>query len=110
MKDRGNERIELLPTDETIKNILIDLSFSGAAMNCHAEQKKDSQLSVKIRDQVLDAKVIYCQGRAQEYRVGIHFVNVAPDVQKSLKLMVEEFSRGVPINFEIVEQGEKKKA
>lgn len=109
MKDRGNERIEFLSADDAIRNILIDLSFSGAAMNCPTEQKKDSRLSVKIRDYVLDATVIYCQGRAQGYRVGIHFVNVPPDVQKSLKVTVEEFSRGVPINFEIVGNDEKKK-
>ena len=110
MKDRGNERIEFLSGDDTIRNVLIDLSFSGAAMNCPTERKKDSRLSVKIRDYVLDAIVIYCQGMADGYRVGIHFINVAPDVQKSLKTMVEEFSRGVPIKFEILEQDEKKKA
>jgi hypothetical protein len=110
MKDRGNERVEFLPTSDAIKNVLIDLSFSGAAMNCHTEQKKDSRVSLKIRDYKIDATVIYCQGRAEEYRVGVHFINVAPDVQKSLRLMVEEFSRGVPINFEILEPDENKKA
>jgi hypothetical protein len=109
MKDRGNERIEYLHPDENAKDILIDLSFSGAAMNCPAEMKKDSLISVKIRDYLLNSTVIYCQARAQGYRVGIHFINVAADVQKSLKTMVEEFSRGVPITFEIIEQDDKKK-
>lgn len=109
MKDRGNERIEFLATDETAKSILIDLSFSGAAMNCPAERNKDSRLSVKIKDYRIDATVIYCQARAQGYRVGIHFVDVPADVQKSLKIMVDEFSRGVPLPFEIVEQDDKSK-
>jgi hypothetical protein len=110
MKDRGNERIEFLPADETVKNTLIDLSFSGAAMNCTSEKKKDSRLSVKIKSYTINATVIYCQARAQGYRVGVHFVNVASEVQASLKLMVEEFSRGVPIQFEVLEQDENKKA
>jgi hypothetical protein len=109
MKDRGNERIEFLSTDDTVKNILIDLSFSGAAMNSPNELDKGSLVTVKIRDFKLDATVIYCHGKAQGYRVGVHFVNVEPDVQKSLKTLVDEFSRGVPITFELVEQGDKKK-
>lgn len=109
MKDRGNERIEFLNTDESKKNILIDLSFSGAAMNYPDELAKNAKIAVKIRDFAIDANVIYCQGMAKGYRVGIHFVNVTPDVQKALKIMVEEFSRGVPITFEIIGQDEKKK-
>jgi hypothetical protein len=110
MKERGNERIEFLSTNDAVKNTLIDLSFSGAAMNYPTELAKNAMVSVKIRDYAIDATVIYCQGRAEGYRVGIHFVNVPADVQKALKIMVEEFSRGVPVTFEIIEQGEKKKA
>jgi len=109
MKDRGNERIELLSPDETVKNVLIDLSFSGAAMNYATEQKKGGLVKVKISDFVLDATVIYCQGRASGYRVGVHFTKVPPEVQNSLKVLVDEFSRGVPIAFQIIEQDDKKK-
>jgi hypothetical protein len=104
MKDRGNERIELLSPDETVKNTLIDLSFSGAAMNWPVDLKKNDQVQVKIREYLLDAKVVYSQPRAKEFRIGIHFINVSPEVQKPLKTLVEEFSRGVPITFEIVEK------
>lgn len=110
MKERGNERIELLSASDSVKNTLIDLSFSGAAMNCPNELAKNAKVWVKIRDYAISATVIYCQGRAAGYRVGIHFVNVAPDVQKALKILVEEFSRGVPVTFEIIEQSEIKKA
>lgn len=110
MKDRGNERVEFLPTNEMERNVLIDLSMSGAAMNCRTEKKKDSRLSVKIRDYEIDSTVIYCQAKAPGFRVGVHFINIAPDIQKSLKIMVEDFSRGVPIKFEVLENGENKKA
>ena len=109
MKERGSERIEFVGNDESSKNILIDLSTTGAAFLFDSEQKKDTPISVAIKEYTLDAVVVYCQQRADGYRIGLRFTNVPADVQSALKTLVEEFSRGVPLTCEIVEGKKKKK-
>jgi hypothetical protein len=103
MKERGSERIEFLGPEEEAKNTLIDLSVTGVAFIHPTAAKKDSLISVKIKSYTLDAVVVYCQPRAEGFRIGMHFKNVPPDVQKSLVKLVEEFSRGVPLTCEIVD-------
>jgi hypothetical protein len=107
IKERASERIEFLGAEEEAKNALIDLSVTGAAFVHPIEAKKDSLISVKIKNYTLDAVVVYCSPRASGFRIGMHFKNVPPEVQKSLLKLVEEFSRGVPLTCEIVDKSQK---
>lgn len=103
MKERISERVELLGVDDGVTKALIDLSSTGVAFIHPAEVKKGANLSVKIKDYVIDSVVVYCRQRADGYRIGMQFRNVPPDMQKGLKILVDEFSRGVPLTCEVVE-------
>ena len=107
MKERASERIEFLGADDSDENMLIDLSATGAAFVYHAEEQKDAQISVKIRDFTVDAVVVYCKPRTKGFRIGLRFIDVSADVQTMLNTTVEEFSRGVPLACEIVEREKK---
>jgi hypothetical protein len=104
MKDRVSERVEMLGNDDRAPKALIDLSVTGAAFIHPAAKKDGTKLSVKIKDFTLDAVVVYCQERAGGFRVGVQFKNVPANIHASLKTMVDDFSRGVPLTCEIVEQ------
>jgi PilZ domain len=109
MKERGSERIEFLCAGEESENTLIDLSVTGVAFVHSSEAKKDSVISVRIKTFSLKAVVVYCQPRAQGFRIGLQFKNVPADVQRSLGNLVEEFSRGVPLTCEIIDPDRDKK-
>ena len=106
MKDRASERIEYLAMDDSAKSALIDLSATGVAFIHPTAAKKDSIVTVKIRDQSIEAVVVYCQQRAEGFRIGMHFVNVPQEFQSELKNLVGEFSRGVPLSCQIVDKDE----
>jgi hypothetical protein len=108
MKERGSERIEYLSAGEEAHNAPIDVSATGAAFIHPTAAKKDSLISVKIKTFTLEANVVYCQPRSKGFRIGLYFTHVPAEVQKKLTLLVEEFSRGVPLTCEII-QGENKK-
>jgi hypothetical protein len=103
VKERVSERVELLGVDEQAQKALVDLSATGVAFIYPVEVKKGAKLSVKIKDYVIDALVIYCRQRADGFRIGMQFRNVPPDLQKGLKILVDEFSRGVPLSCDVVE-------
>lgn len=105
MAERGNERIEHLNPDEREKRALLDISVSGAAFVHPRELKNETKLTVKIKEHSLNAVVVYSQGRAEGYRIGVKFQNVPFAVQKDLKEFVDEFSKGVPLFCEIIEHG-----
>jgi c-di-GMP-binding flagellar brake protein YcgR len=107
MVERGNERIEHLNPDEREKKALLDISVSGAAFVHPKELKNGTKLVAKIKEHSLNAIVVYNQGRAEGYRIGVKFLSVSLAVQKDLDAFVDEFSRGVPLFCEIIE-GEKK--
>ena len=96
----------MLGQDEKARKALIDLSVTGAAFLHPAEEKKGTRLSVKIKEYALEAVVVYSVERSDGFRVGVQFQGVPDHVQKALKTMVEEFSRGVPLTCEIVEKKE----
>jgi c-di-GMP-binding flagellar brake protein YcgR len=107
MVERGNERIEHLNPDAREKRALLDISVSGAAFVHPQELKNGTKLVVKIKAHSLNAVVVYNQGRAEGYRVGVKFQNVPFNVQKELTEFVDEFSKGVPLFCEIIENGNK---
>ncbi len=102
MKERGSERIEFLCNYDPAQRALIDLSTSGAAFIHPVEIKKGTKISVRIKDYLIEAVIVYCQQRTDGYRVGMQFIKVLPDIEKALKIMVDEFSRGVPLLCEVV--------
>jgi hypothetical protein len=102
IKERASERIELLGMDDGAKKALVDLSTTGVAFIHPVEAKRGTKMKVKIKEYVIDAVVIYCRQRADDYRLGMEFRNVPPDVQKGLKNLVDDFSRGVPLTCEVV--------
>lgn len=109
MKDRINDRIEYLQPDESQKKALIDLSVSGAAFNCSAPENKGNKIQIKIKEHTIEAVVVYSQESFGGFRIGLQFKNVVPEVQKALKLWIDEFSRGVPLTCEILDTNEKGK-
>lgn len=109
MKERAQERVEYLHADESVKRSVADLSATGAALIYQKELKKGTRIRMKIKDQEIDAVVVYCRQHATDYRVGLQFMNMAGSVQNLIKNMVDEFSRGVPLTCEILEQPDTKK-
>jgi hypothetical protein len=107
MVERGSERIEYLHPGDSGKKALLDVSITGAAFIYPERKETGSKLVVKIRERQLDAEVVYCQQRLEGYRIGVQFRNVAAGVQEELENVVDEFSRGVPIYCEIVNDKEK---
>ena len=107
MVERGNERIEHLNPDAREKRALLDISVSGAAFVHPRELKNGTKLVVKIKEHSLNAAVVYTQGRAEGYRIGIKFQNVPFGIQKDLTAFVDEFSKGVPLFCEIIEDEKK---
>lgn len=102
MKDRVSERIELLGVDENAGRLLVDLSTTGVAFIHPTQAQRGEKMKVKIKEYIIEAVVVYCRQRANDYRLGMQFRNVPHDIQTALKIMVDEFSRGVPLTCEVV--------
>jgi len=103
MLERKSERIESISPFGSGEMSLYDLSKTG--MSCfHPEPKeKNSFVVVKINDLLLRAKVIYCQKREKDYRLGLQFWNILPERQVKLNDLVEKYSKGVPVTCKIIE-------
>jgi c-di-GMP-binding flagellar brake protein YcgR len=102
MIERGSERVEYLNPDERHRKALLDVSITGAAFVHPQGEKIGTKMVVKIKEHELNATVVYSQERAEGFRIGVHFQNVSFSVQKDLKNIVDEFSRGVPMFCEII--------
>lgn len=103
MQERKSERIEVISADGTAQRVIYDLSKTGLSCFCPKPKDKNSYVVVKINDLILRAKVIYCQKREKNYRLGLQFWNVLPERQVKLNDLVDKYSKGVPINCTIVE-------
>lgn len=103
MLERKSERIESISPNGLGEKPLYDLSKTG--LSCfHSEAKaKNSYVVVKINDILLRAKVIYCQKRERDYRLGLQFWNILPERQVKLNELVEKYSKGVPVSCKIIE-------
>ena len=104
MLERKSERIESITPHGSGEMPIYDLSKTG--ISCfHAEAKtKNSFVVVKINDLLLRAKVIYCQKRDKDYRLGLQFWNILPERQVKLNELVEKYSKGVPVSCKIIEE------
>jgi hypothetical protein len=103
MAERSSERIEYLNPDQSRKTALLDVSATGAAFIHPKAKNIGSRLVVKIRSHELEAAVVYSQGRIDGFRIGVQFKNVPESLKNDLKDIVDEFSRGVPLFCEVVE-------
>ncbi len=103
MFERKSERVEFLKSDGDKQTPIYDLSKTGVSCFVLDPKEKNSFVVVKINDLLLRAKVIYCQKREKDYRLGLQFWNILPERQIKLNDLVEKYSKGVPINCTIVE-------
>ena len=105
-QERQFERIEHLSVEgEDHEKSLIDLSTAGAAFLYPREIKAGNKVSLKIKDYLVDALVIYCHKRADDgYRVGTRFRNVSAETQKKLETLVDDFSRGATLSYSCIQE------
>lgn len=103
MFERKSERVEFLTSDGVKQMPIYDLSKTGVSCFYSESKEKNSFVVVKINDLLLRAKVIYCQKRENDYRLGLQFWNILPERQIKLNELVDRYSKGVPINCTIVE-------
>lgn len=108
MMERKNERIESLNPIGAEDLILHDLSSTGVSCLHTVEKQPNSVVTVKINDLVLEAKVVYCQKRKEDVRLGLNFINVSPENQKKLNDIVEKFSKGIPVSCSVIEDAKNK--
>ncbi len=104
MKDRSSERIEYITLGDSESGTFFDLSATGAGCHFAKRLEKDSIVSVKVNDLVLKAKVVYCQERRDGYRLGLQFLNVSDEQQKTLDDCIAKFSRGVSVTCGIIDR------
>jgi len=107
MLERKSERIESITPDGSQDTTPCDLSKTGISCFHTEPRDKSSFVVVKINDLLLRAKVIYCQKREKDYRLGLQFWNILPERQAKLNELVENYSRGVPITCEIIQDAAK---
>jgi hypothetical protein len=97
MQDRA-ERIEFINLNGSNEPKLFDLSKTGVCCFSAKKLEKGGIASLKINTLSIKARVIYSQERTDGFRVGMQFVEVSAEQQKSLNELVDKFSRGVPLS------------
>jgi hypothetical protein len=102
MKERISERIEYLCGEDADEEVVFNLSATGVSFLRNKPEDINSIIKLRINNFVLSAKVIYCQKRADGYRLGLQFWQMTSDKQKLLRELVEGFSKGVPVQCSIV--------
>lgn len=112
MLERKSDRIEMITPTGAQESPLYDLSKTGVSCFHSVPKSKNNFVMVKVNNLLLKAKVVHCQKRKSNYRLGLQFWNVLPEVQEKLNVLVESYSRGVPVSCSIEEEsgdGAKKK-
>ncbi len=110
MLERKCERIELINSFGAEELSLYDLSKTGICCY-HSEPKlKNTIVEIRINNLKLPAKIIYCQKRRNGYRLGLQFLKILPNIQEKLNTIVDNYSRGIPVTCNIIEdlKGNKK--
>ena len=106
MLERKSDRIEMITPSGAEQSPLYDLSKTGVSC-LHTEPKvKNNYVMVMVNELKIKAKVIYCQKRKKDYRLGLQFWNVLPEVQEKLNKIVESYSRGVPVSCAVVDDAD----
>ncbi|MFC1585452.1 PilZ domain-containing protein [Fibrobacterota bacterium] len=100
MTQKRSDRIEFLKPSGKVEMGLIDLSESGAAI-IHPKEESGNA-NIIINNLHLKARVIYCKEEVGSFKIGMQFIDVPPEKLGFLKMLVEKFSRGVPLEFKAV--------
>ncbi len=92
-RNRSSERIEYIGSEQKF----FDLSSSGASCLHTQDIAKDSLVDMRVNELHVKAKVRYCAGRTDGFRVGVEFVDLTPDQKKAIAETVDKYSKGVPV-------------
>ena len=103
MLERKSERIESITSGSTGTMAIYDLSKTGISCFYAKPKEKNCFVVIKINDLLLRAKVIYCQQRKSDFRLGLQFWNILPERQLKLNEIVDKYSKGVPISCSLLE-------
>jgi hypothetical protein len=100
-KIRKAERITHL-TPET--GLLSDISESGACLKLTAPATAGSiiQLELNSMNRVLPVQAKIVHVRKDGKQAGIEFINLTAEQKQKIADMVDDYSRGVPINARLV--------
>ena len=96
VRQRINERIELIDPSGDENRVLFDLSKGGACCLFSSRLEKGTLVRISLDDLQLQARITYSIDRTDGYRVGMQVWHVSAGQQKEIDGFVERFSRGVP--------------
>jgi len=102
MSQKRQDRVEFLKPDGQEQIGLHDLSESGAAFLHPKSLDVGRAVKLVIGGTGLNTKVIYSREQVGSFKTGVHFESVTEGQKKELASLVEKFSRGMPIEFEVV--------
>lgn len=100
MAERASDRVLFLDGGEG-QMPLKDLSESGVCCLHSVELAPGTMVDVALKELRIKAKVVHCQTRSDEVRCGLQFWDLTDDQKKSIKEMVDAFSKGIPITCRI---------
>jgi hypothetical protein len=103
MKDRFDERVEMLSAGGNDDQRFFDLSKGGVCCNHPKKLEKGTIVNVMVNDVYCKARIAYCMERRDGYRLGMQFVDVSAEKQKSLDGLADKFSRGVPVTCRVID-------
>lgn len=109
MQERKSERVEMITSTGSSDASLCDLSRTGVSCFHNKSKEKESFVVVKVNDLSLRAKVAYCQERKTDFRLGLQFWNILPEIQKKLNILVEKYSKGIPVSCSVIDDVSKDK-
>lgn len=100
MVSRDSERVEVL--DGQTSGALLNVSATGAAF-IHPEPLVQSRrIILSINNIEFESRVVYCKQHTDGFRIGIHFTTVNLNGRLELSRLVDSFSCGVPLRFQVI--------
>ena len=102
-QERRADRIEFLNHESSESEPLIDLSLSGVACYHSYPFEAGAIVQVRIDTLLVTARVVYCTERGKGFRLGLQFTDQVVEKQKQLNVLIDNFSRGVPVRYAIVD-------
>ncbi len=101
MPQKRSDRIEFLKPDHLEPFGLKDLSESGAAFLSKKSLKEGGEINLLLNSHKLSARVIYCREQVGGCKVGVQFLRLDAKLKGEIAELVDQFSRGKPIQFEL---------
>jgi c-di-GMP-binding flagellar brake protein YcgR len=103
LSKRLSERIENIDSDSLSMQKLVDLSETGVCCLHDKAKEKGSVVQVEINSITARARVAYCAMRGKDFRLGLQFIELSPQVQKQIADMVDAYSKGVPVECRVID-------